>query len=143
MKRVIFAMLLVATISSLMSCEHVICVDDGAWDPIELDRNHVNFTQEGGQTVVTALNYPRWWISGGYDMEIGQGDYIYPTSSGGEDACTHDILEGSWFYISVPDKGKSNLVIITVDLHYDMKPRSAIVEMQAGNAFTRISITQN
>ena len=30
---------------------------DGAWDPIELDKTHVNFPPEGGQNTVSALNY--------------------------------------------------------------------------------------
>ena len=28
---------------------------------------------------------------------------------------TYDILEGSWYHVMVPDKGKSNTIIITVD----------------------------
>lgn len=43
----------------------------------------------------------------------------------------------------VPDKGKSNAIIITVDSHDGAEPREAVVEMQAGDAFTRISICQD
>ena len=32
-----------------------------------------------------------------------------------KEACTYDILEGSWYHVMVPDKGKSNTIIITVD----------------------------
>ena len=113
---------------------------DGAWDPIELDKTHVNFPPEGGQNTVSALNYSRWWINGGY--ESSYQDYIHATSSGGDETYTYDVLDGGWYHVLVPDKGKSNTVIITVDQHYDTKPRQAIIEMQAGDAFTKISISQ-
>ena len=52
-------------------------------------------------------------------------------------------LDGGWYHVIVPDKGKSNTVIITVDpLSGDGNPREAIIEMQAGDAFTKISIAQ-
>ena len=113
---------------------------DGAWDPIELDKTHVNFPPEGGQNTVSALNYSRWWINGGY--ESSYQDYIHATSSGGDETCTYDVLDGGWYHVSVPDKGKSNTVIITVDPHYDTEPRQAVIDMQAGDAFTRFSISQ-
>lgn len=57
--------------------------------------------------------------------------------------CTYDVLDGGWYHVSVPDKGKSNTIIITVDpLSGDGNPREAIIGMQAGDAFTKISIAQ-
>ena len=54
-----------------------------------------------------------------------------------------DVLDGGWYRVTVPDKGKSNTIIITVDpLSDGGNPREAIIEMQAGNAFTKISISQ-
>ena len=44
--------------------------------------------------------------------------------------------------IYIPDKGKSNTVIITVDPHDDTNPRQATIQMQAGNAFTKFTISQ-
>ena len=113
---------------------------DGAWDPIELDKTHVDFPQEGGQNTISALNYTQWWINGGY--ESSPLEYTHATSSDGEEVHTYDLLDGGWYHILVPDKGKSNTVIITVDLHYDTKPRQATIEMQAGNAFTKFTISQ-
>ena len=55
-----------AAIACLCSCEETIL--DGAWDPMELDKTHVNFPSEGGQNTVSVLNYTRWWINGGYDF---------------------------------------------------------------------------
>ncbi len=137
-----------AAIACLCSCEETIY--DGAWDPMELDKSHVNFSSEGGQNTVSVLNYTRWWISGGYDFAEAVDDhweyrgYIHATSSDGEEACTYDILEGDWYHVMVPDKGKSNTIIITVDPIGDGgQPREAIIEMQAGNAFSKISIAQN
>lgn len=149
MKRFVYAIALVATMFFASSCEETIFEKDGDWDPIELDKTHVNFPPEGGQNTVSALNYTRWWISGGYDVaELVDNQweyrgYVHSTSSDGEEACTYDILEGGWYHVMVPDKGKSNAIIITVDSHDGAEPRKAVVEMQAGDAFTRISICQD
>ena len=139
---------IMAAIACLCSCEETIL--DGAWDPMELDKTHVNFPSKGGQNTVSVLNYTRWWINGGYDFaELVDSQweyrgYVHATSSDGEQACTYDILEGSWYYVMVPDKGKSNTIIITADPIGDGgQPREAIIEMQAGNAFCKISISQN
>ena len=138
MKPLLYAVAIMATMLFASSCEETIM--EGAWDPIELDKSHVNFPQEGGQNTVSALNYTRWWINGGYETSPQQ--YVHATSSEGEEAYTYDVLDGGWYHILVPDKGKSNTVIITVDPHDDTKPRHATIEMQAGNAFTKFTISQ-
>ena len=44
----------------------------------------------------------------------------------------------------VPDKGKSNTIIITVDpINHGGRPREAIITMTVGDAFSNISIAQN
>ena len=57
MKRFAYAIALVATLFCASSCEETIFEKDGDWDPIELDKTHVNFPPEGGQNTVSALNY--------------------------------------------------------------------------------------
>ena len=145
MKRIL---IIIAAIASLWSCEETIY--DGAWVPMELDKTHVNFPPEGGQNTASVLNYTRWWISGGYDFaELVDSQweyrgYVHATSSDGEQACTYDILEGSWYHVMVPDKGKSNTIIITVDPIGDGgRPREAVINMTVGDAFANISIAQN
>ena len=141
MKSFVYAVALAATIFFTWSCEETIFEKEGDWDPIELDKTHVNFPSEGGQNTVSALNYNRWWINGGYDPS--SREYIHPSSSGEDETCTYDVLDGGWYHVIVPDKGKSNTVIITVDPLCDGgNPREAIIEMQAGDAFTKISIAQ-
>ena len=135
MKRIITYL---AALLCICSCEMTIM--DGKWDPIELDKKSVTFPPEGGQNTVSALNYNRWWINGGY--ESGATDYVHAGSSEGDEAHTYDVLDGGWYHVSVPDNGKSNTIIITVDPHYDAKPRQARIDMQAGNAFTSITIYQ-
>ena len=115
MKRILT---IIAAIACLCSCKENIF--DGAWDPMELDKTHVNFPSEGGQNTVSVLNYTRWWIIGGeevfrIDDHKINSDYIHADSSDGEEACTYDILDGGWYHVMVPDKGKSNTIIITVD----------------------------
>ena len=72
MKRLSYIIIFITFVSAFISCEHVLCVD-GAWDPMELDKAHVNFPSEGGQNTVSVLNYTLWWIVGGYTSvnEIG------------------------------------------------------------------------
>ena len=121
---------------------------DGRWPAILLDRPEVNLPSEGGTIVVSMLNYKSWWINGGYSAEPDEEgvwqpveDYIYATSSDGEQT-TYDILEGNWFHAVVPNKGLSHQVRITVDQNYLAKPRHAIIEMEAGDAFTSIKVNQ-
>lgn len=138
MKRFFQIILIAVAMMTIWSCEETQL--DGAWDPIELDKIHVDFPKEGGQNTVSALNYTRWWINGGYETSPQQ--YVHATSSEGEEAYTYDVLDGGWYHILVPDKGKSNTVIITVDPQDDTQPRHATIEMQAGDAFTKFTISQ-
>lgn len=146
MKRTIYAIIFSAAIFSFSSCEEIVL--DGAWDPIELDKSHVNFPPEGGQNTVSALNYTRWWISSAYetgayvDQHWEYTGFVHPTSSGGEQAYTYDLLDGGWYRVTVPDQGRSRTIIITVDPLGDAKPRQAVIEMTVGDAFTKVSIAQ-
>ena len=145
MKRLSHIIMLITAVSAFISCEHVLCVD-GAWDPMELDKTHVNFPSEGGQNTVSVLNYTLWWIVGGYTSvnEIGDqqnySDFIHATSSEGENGA-QDTLDGGWYHLTVPDKCKSNAVIVTVEPN-DGEARHTIIQMQSGNAFTTFSISQ-
>ncbi len=144
MKRIIT---LLAALACICSCDEVF--EDGRWEPMKLDRQHLNFTSKGGEQVVVVLNYSRWWISEAYDYakmfdgKLEYWNYVHPTSSGGEETCTLDILDGGWYHVSVPDKGRSNTVIIKVDQNIPAMPRQAIINMTAGDVFTSISIHQN
>ena len=103
MKRFFQIFLLAAMITAVCSCEEM--QKDGAWDPVKLDKSHVEFPSEGGQNTISVLNYTRWWINGGYEAATQVGDYfeytnyICATSSGGEEAYTDDILDGGWYLI--------------------------------------------
>ena len=136
MKRILT---ILAAVVCLSSCEETSF--DGAWDPMELDKKHLSFDSEGGEQAIVVLNYSRVWISGAY-KENGV-DYIFPTSSDGEEACTYDLLDGGWYHVRIPNKGKSNVVIVSADPNYTTKPRTAIIDLTSGDIFTSISINQN
>ena len=129
------------------SCEHD--DPDGAWDPIKIDKPELHFTSDGGEEIVTATNYASWWINGGFeDSQYVNGtweyvNYVYAGSSDGEEAYTYDILDGGWYHARVPDKGRSNQLIITVDQNITAKPRQATIEVEAGDAFSSVKIYQN
>ena len=137
-----------ALIMTGTSCEDKFA-KNGDWPPIMMDKSEVHFTSEGGEETVTAKNYSYWWINGGYEdaLEVnGRLDYlnyVCAESTDGQDAYTYDILDGGWYHASVPDKGRSNKIIITVDRNNTAKPRQATIEMEAGDAFTRVKIYQD
>lgn len=137
MKRLLQTIIIAASIVTLLSCEEVI--KDGAWDPIELNMNHVYFTSEGGRNVINALNYTSWWIVGGYTGP-NYSDFIHATSSEGENG-VQDTLDGGWYHLTVPDKCRSNAVIVTVEPNVG-EARHTVIQMQAGDAFTTFSISQ-
>ena len=68
MKRFFQTILFAIAIMVACSCEEL--QKDGAWDPVELDKSNIEFTAEGGQETVTALNYTSWWINGGYESAV-------------------------------------------------------------------------
>lgn len=141
MKKSIALLLSVATIF-LCACEEI----EGKQTPIKLDKSELTFPSAGGEQTVTAVNYNSWRISCGYeDFDQAKNEYtnyVYPTSTDGEDVCTYDLLDGGWYYVVVPDKGNSNQVVITVGVNTTSKPRSATIIMRNRNAFTNISIQQ-
>ena len=88
MKRFFQTILFATAIMVACSCEEL--QKDGAWDPVELDKSNIEFTAEGGQETVTALNYTSWWINGGYESAIKVNgkweytNYVHASSSEGE-----------------------------------------------------------
>lgn len=138
----LFTLLALVIVLMVTSCEEY----EGKQTPIKLDKSELTFPSVGGEQTVTAVNYNSWWISGGsedYDQAKNEyNNYVYPTSTDGEDACTYDLLDGGWYYVVVPDKGNSNQVVITVSENKTSNPRSATITMQNRNAFTNIRIQQ-
>ena len=106
----------------------------GDWPPIELDKAEVTFPSEGGVDTITSLNYESWWIN--YGFEDAQS-VVYPSCSGND-----VFLEGGWYHAIVPEKGRSNQLVITVDQNITAKPRQATIVMEAGDAFTTVKIYQ-
>ena len=118
----------------------------GFWQAIQLDRPEVSLPSGGGSIVVSMLNYQAWWINGGYTAEPDEegvwrqvDNYIMATSSGSE--ITYDVLEAGWFRAAVP-KDRSNQLVITVEPNLLAKPRYAVIEMECGDVFTHVKITQ-
>ena len=142
MKKLIYCLMAIVAASVMTSCEEA----DGNQTPIKLDKSELTFPSVGGEQTVTAVNYNSWWIGGGYEVfdqaKNEYTNYVYPTSTDGEDACTYDLLDGGWYYVVVPDKGESNQVVITVSENNTSTPRYATITMRNRNAFTNISIQQ-
>lgn len=134
-KPIIFALL--ATCLALSACD-----EDpkyGGWDPIKVDNPTLEFTAEGGTQTATATNYSGWWINGGYEKNPSL-DYILSTSSGGEGTYSFDVLDGEWFHAEVP--GRGNKLVVTVDANTTGKQRTLYIDMEAGDAFTTVKVTQ-
>lgn len=116
--------------------------DGGDWPAIVLDHSQIDVEACGGEFTITALNYPTWWILSGYD-EHNPSSVVYPTSSDGDAAYTFDLLDGGWYHARVPQKGQSNQLVVNVDENYSGQSRSAVIEMEAGDVFSSVTIHQN
>ncbi len=122
----------------------------GDWAPIELNIPSANFPYEGGEETIIALNYPSWWINCGYedaytddDGEIVYVNIVYANSSDGKGSYTYDLIDGGWYYAYVPNKGKSNSLVIITDENTTGGPRHASILMQAGDSFGTVTISQD
>ena len=120
-----FAVLLAASCGSKPE-EHS---RDGDWEPIQVDKEEVVFTKEGGTQIVTELNYPVWWIA---SASIKEGDnwVVYPN-----DSPRLNCFEGDWFHVSVPDNAGRNTLIISVDNNIMEESRQCILDMVSGDVF--------
>ena len=147
MKYLCFCSALAVAVLLSASCERDVLL--GGWDPIEVDKPEVHFASGGGEETVKALNYGGWWLNFGYEgimNECGFSLYINEvgaTSTGGQEACTYDLLDGGWYHAAVPNKGRSNELVITVDQNTTSTSRHAFIKVQAGDAFGSVSITQD
>ena len=147
MKHLCFCSALAVAALLSVSCErdHPL----GGWDPIEVDKPEVHFASGGGEETVTALNYGGWWLNFGYEGmmdECGFSRYINEvgaTSTDGREAFTYDLLDGGWYHAAVPNKGRSNELVITVDQNTTSTPRKAFIKVQAGDAFGSVRIIQD
>lgn len=146
MRKTVFVILLTL---SLNACVVERFSPDGQWDPIQLNKKEVTFATQGGVDTVVALNYESWWINGGYEgTKQVQGELVYinrvePESTGSNRfVVLNDTLEGGWYHAVVPEKSRSNRLIIKVDPNTTGRSRKATIEMEAGDAFTSVKIVQ-
>lgn len=121
---------------------------DGQWEPIKLNKKELAFLPQSGVDTLVALNYDSWWINGAYEgTKQVQGELVYinrvePESTAGGHIVLHDTIDGGWYHAVVPNRSRSNKLIIKVDANNTGRARRATIEMQSGNAFTSISIVQ-
>lgn len=137
----LFTLLVLAVALMLTSCEEY----DGKQTPIKLDKSELTFPSVGGEQTVTAVNYNSWWIGGGYeDFDQAKNEYtnyVYPTSTDGEDACTYDLLDGGWYNVSVPYDGR-NTAVVKVFGNTAGTARQANIIMTVGDSFVTIKLCQ-
>ena len=118
---------------------------DGNWLPIQLDKDELHFSAEGGADTITSLHYSHWWICYGYDdarMVDGKTVYknfVYANNNLGGQYLS--FLDGGWYVAVISNECKDQLVI-TVMKNTTGEPRKATIEMEAGDAFTSVMIIQ-
>lgn len=105
----------------------------GAWTPIRLSQQAVSFAAEGGKTLVTCLNYDHWWLN---DAQVAGTETFFHATPGADN--TYQTLAGEG--ISARIVGR-NQVEITVSP--SKKARAWELHLQAGDAFTAISVKQD
>lgn len=131
------AALLIVVGAIFCSCNRISV--DGDWEPIELSQSTVAFGADGGECTVTAKNYSRWWING--IQVTGTEIYYYPEE---DKSCSFTSAAGDGISVNVvlDDNGKrTNAVTIAVDP--SSEKHAWTVYMEAGDAFTHISVRQN
>ena len=119
---------------------------DGLWPPIKLDKSSITFSAQGGQETVSMKNYSFWWINAGYEgMENINGEWVYNNVATPEcsEEYNYDILDGGWYQAVVPNNGRSNQLVVTVQANSTGVERKATIAMEAGDAFTTIQISQS
>jgi len=145
MRKIVFILLTLL----LSSCVIERFSPDGQWEPIKLNKKELSFSAQGGVDTVIALNYNQWWITGAHEgMKHVQGELVYlnyvePESTGGRYTTFNDTIDGGWYHAVVPDRSRSNRLIIKVDPNTSIIARKATIEMESGDAFTSIQITQD
>lgn len=130
---------LLAFIASLVSISCEKQIPDGEWDPIEVNKETLNFPKEGGVDSVYSQNYTSWWISSGYQGE--PGNHIEPTTIKGEDGKTYQQIDGEWFKVTVL-RPHSNTAVVWVKKNDTDSTRQAGFCMTVGDSFKYISIYQ-
>lgn len=130
---------LLAFIASLVSISCEKQIPDGVWDPIEVNKETLNFPKEGGVDSVYSQNYTSWWISSGYQGE--SYNHIEPTTIKGEDGKTYQQIDGEWFKVTVL-RPHSNTAVVWVKKNDTDSTRQAGFSMTVGDSFKYISIYQ-
>ena len=116
----------------------------GDWLPIQLDKAELRFTAEGGTDTIISLNYPFWWICDGFDDawnvdgKIEYKNFVFADKVGGP---YYSSLDSGW-YVAVISYECKNELVVTVKKNTTGEPRQATLEMEAGDAFTRVKIFQ-
>lgn len=132
---------LLAFIASFVSISCEKQIPDGDWDPIEVNKETLNFPKEGGVDSVYTQNYASWWICSGDQGETG--NHIEPTTIKGEDGKTYQQIDGEWFKVTVlRQKTHSNTAVVWVMKNDTDSTRQAGFCMTVGDSFKYISIYQ-
>ncbi len=120
------------------------------WPAIRLDKSELTFSSEGGVETVTALNYSYLGIScawEGTQTVNEKNEWInYVPSQYVFDGEVAYLIDGEWYRVIQPqskDNQSSNQIIITVDPNTSSTPRHATIQLECGDAFSRLEINQN
>lgn len=122
-------------------------VAEGEWNPIEVDFPELTFPSEGGKLVVSTTNYASWVICAGYEYgDFVDGKWVYDKYSIPHNAegwySPLEPLDGGWYHAYVPYEESPNQMVVTVYANDTGESRKATIEMECGDAFTRIKIHQ-
>ena len=104
----------------------------GNWTPIRLSQSEVSFGAEGGKTVVSCLNYDRWWLN---DAQVVGTETFFHADPGENN--TYQTLKGDGISARVLNH---NQVEITVSPA--KKDHAWELHLQSGDAFTSITVKQ-
>lgn len=82
---------------------------DGAWPPMEMDKDNITISVAGGSDTICLLNYPGWHLSG---VSVRVNDTIvkrYPIWNGNDSVLYN--MTGEWFSVRIPREAPQMLIV--------------------------------
>jgi hypothetical protein len=113
---------------------------NGKWYAMKVNKDSWSVSGAGADITVELLNYPSWWIEDAYIDKEDYDNYIWPSSSG--DKYESDILDGGWFYATVPHDGNGPRLEVWVGANEGSQERETHIVMSCGDVSKTIHIHQ-
>ena len=119
MKHGLFKALMLVGLISFVSCsdkEVELPVGDPRTPDLILNKDSIIMDAKGGVDTLIVENYNEWAVTGGYTIIDGDTtDYHLEPAMQMPYDYKHYLLRGEWFKLEIPNLGKSNKAVVTLE----------------------------